>query len=145
MATNAGPYIAAGIARGDGPRAALRDARAAGLKVNDGRWYREYKRETMRVALKGGTQPQPLNRRPPLGKDWKTTRARGYITNVTIVHQDQVTGAIGTAIVSVRSSKPISRGNAIKQAIDKWADPQRKYPSKVLGGFVTSQFRMVPQ
>lgn len=145
MPTSTATYIAQGLASGLGPRAALREARSNGLRVQDSRWYREYALARNRQALRYQEHDKPLNRKPEKidGIWWIKNPAKvGFVYLVTIIHQDRETGATNTSYVSVKTKKLISRQKAIRLAIAKWADPNQKYPSRVLGAFVHGVYQL---
>lgn len=92
---------------------------------------------------------QPLNRLPSPDQVGIATRprARGYLYNVEIAVHDPTTQEVGFHAWGVRSNKLISLGNALRMAVDSWAESQqtgRGTPEgRALGGFVSSVLQLV--
>lgn len=146
MAANPAPYVAEALAHGLGPTAGLRQARADGLRINDGNWFRAYHRGQLDASLHARTIPRPLNRLPKVDGRWKTTASgrKGYAYRVAGLVKDRRTGAEDVIIVTVTSRKLISRGAAIRLALGKFEDPQKKYPRDLIAAFVVQVFEMRP-
>lgn len=146
MAANLQPYIAEGLSAGLGPRAALREARAKGLRTNDTRWYREYGREKLRLATQAGTHSRHWNQLFPIvGAEWESKRFRGYGYRVKAIMVDDVTGATKETWVTVITKKRRSEGWIIREAMKRFQDPLKRYPSRVVIAFVMSGHRIAPK
>lgn len=139
------PYIAEGLGSGLGPRAALRSARAQGLRTNDTRWYREYNRAKLSLAATAGVIPRDWNKLYPITGKWETKRYRGYGYRVKVLLVDDKTGASKETWVTVISRRQRSEGWVIREALRRFKDPLKRYPSRVIVAFVMKGYRMEPK
>lgn len=140
-------YINSGIRQGLGPRAALREARAAGLTVSDHRWYKEYGVSRARVDSRLQAPTKRLDRVEPATGRWTVKgkpRSR-FAYRVKALMRDRVTGATKVEWATVKSKRPMSRGRAIRQAMARFMDPDEKYPAELMGAMVVKGYEIVPE
>lgn len=140
------PWVQRALREGLGPTAALRVARAGGLRIQDSVWFKTYGSERNNIALQTQAHDLPLNRRPvadEIGK-WDTVTRSGFAYRIKALLQDRETGALKTAMITYTSPNLISRGRAIQAGIEAFQDPEEKYPSNLVGAFTAGVFEMVP-
>lgn len=92
-----------------------------------------------------GVVDGPWNRAAPINGTIKTKRRAGYMYKVKGILKDRQSGAQKEMFATVISKRPLSRGNAVRQATAKFQDPNRRYPADLIAAFVLSAYRMVPQ
>lgn len=140
------PFVERALREGIGPTASLRAAREGGLRIQDSTWFRVYGQERNNRAIQAKSIATPLNRRPTVDEigQWDTVRRKGYAYRVVGLLQDRETGATKTAIVTTITPNLISRGRAIRQAMDSFQDPDEKYPGVLLAAFTAGVFEMIP-
>ena len=151
------PFSAAQIAIREGANAtdALRAFRAAGGSVRTQTWYRLYGQAQLEGAMSGREASAGLAR-VPVSNEIQTRsvpRATGYMQRVTVFGRtDQ--GDIVTREVSLRSSRLVSRANAVAKALalvqQGMTDPESRdrYPLRalLLGTYTgTVGFEPVPE
>jgi hypothetical protein len=76
--------------------------------------------------------------------DWPTRKATGIRQNVTLVYRDNITGTIKVTRFSTKNESPVTRENAMAQAINAYADHAERYGQTLIGAVHTGTFNFVP-
>ena len=136
-------------AAGHTPTSAMRLLRDQGHSFSDQTFRRVWAETIDHLAKVESVSNAPLNRLPTPDQIGVATRprARGYLYNVEIAVHDAETGEVAFHAWGVRTKKLISIGNALRMAVDSWAESQqtgRGTPEgRALGGFVSNVLNLV--
>lgn len=136
----------AGAARGMSGQAVLTELREAGLGVRRQQFYRLW--GTARtIAAEAGLEPtRPLNETPDLGKipPVATKGAEGYLQTVRLVYREAVTGNQRVVFHNSKSDQPMTRQEAIDQAIAAYEGHSEEYDTTLIAAVHTSAIHLVP-
>lgn len=131
-------------------RQGLRDARAAGLKVQDSTWFRMVGQVRTQLAAQVDEVTKPLNRRPLEHEVQKYThrKATGYMQYIDVFVKDKETGLVKIRPYGIKTKSLLSRGNIISKglaAFQKSINEQpEEYEETVLGAVYISTYQFVP-
>lgn len=89
---------------------------------------------------------QPLSRKPDISNlpAFPTKNATGIMQTVTILYRNRTTGIIDKVFYRVTSPKGVSRGKAIKQAIEAYAGQADRYNQDLIGAVHSSAYVLTP-
>lgn len=136
----------AGASRGMSGQAVLNELREAGLGVRRQQFYRLW--GTARaVAAEAGLEPtRPLDQAPDLSEmpPVATRAAEGYLHTVRLVYREAETGNQRVVFHSTKSDTPLTRQEAIDQAIAAYEGHSEEYDTTLIAAVHTSAIHLVP-
>jgi hypothetical protein len=75
---------------------------------------------------------------------WATKRATGFAQTVTLAYRDNTTGHISQVWWRQTYETPVTRQQAINEAIDAYSDNAENYDQTLIGAAHTSTYRYTP-
>lgn len=75
---------------------------------------------------------------------WPSRRATGVVQRVTLTYRDRTTGQIKQTYWATTNTDPLTRENAIAEAIDAYSEHAESYEQDLIGAVHTSAYRLVP-
>ncbi len=75
---------------------------------------------------------------------WATKRATGFAQTVTLAYRDRTTGHISQTWWRTTYETPVTRQQAINEAIAAYGDAAANYDQELIGAAHTSTYRYVP-
>lgn len=142
-------YIPSLVKQGHTATSALNYLRENGQSIADKTFYRLWGETVDHLSKSEAFVDTPLNRRPSVDQIGIATRprARGYLYNVEIAVHNPDTGEVAFHSWGVRSKKLISVGNALSQAVNSWAESQKRGrgtpEGRALGGVLSGVLKLV--
>jgi hypothetical protein len=129
-----------------GANAFYREIRALGMGARRTEVLQIYKTAVSIVARAGDEAFRDITRAPSGGEisPWPTKRATGIRQTVTLVYRDNTTGTIKRTFYSTVSGVPLTRENAMSQAINAYAPHAENYDQTLIGAVHTGAFNFVP-
>lgn len=99
------------------------------------------------IAAEAGLEPtRPLDQAPELANipPVATNAAEGYLHTVRLVYKERVTGNQRVVYHSTKSDTPLTRQEAIDEAIDAYQAHSEEYETDLIAAVHTSVIHLVP-
>lgn len=116
------------------------------LGMRTQQFYRLWGMARAAVAEAGQEPTRPLDQKPTLAESppIPTNNKAGYIQTVRLIYRERVTGNLRTVYHSTVGDQPITRAQAIANAIDAYAAHSEEYETDLVAAFHSSSRRLVP-
>lgn len=75
---------------------------------------------------------------------WPTKKATGFAQTVQLVYRDRTTGSLAKTYWRTANPQPITREQAMAQAISAYADHADEYNQDLIGAVHTSTYQNIP-
>ena len=130
---------------------ALAHLREQGHRIRTQTFYRLWGETADAAARSSLNQAAPLNRRPTSEEitPFTAPRARGFLYTIDIAVRDRLTGEVFMTPSGYRSDRLVSRGRALRGAIEAARDAQEinreSFGGEILGGTITQVREFVPE
>ena len=120
--------------------------RVQGLAPRRSEAYALYKYAVSLVTNAPNEIGQPLSRRPDISNlpPYPTSKATGIMQTVTLIYRDKTTGAFNQVHYRVTSETGITRGAAVKKAIEAYSGQAEHYNQDLVTAVHSSAYRMTP-
>lgn len=124
----------------------LREVQSLGMGVRRAEGLQLF-RIAKDAVIKGQDEPtRPLGAVPTADEigQWATKNATGFAHTVTLAYRDRTTGHIAQVWWRQTYETPVTRQQAVNEAIDAYSDNASDYDQELIGAAHTSTYRYVP-
>jgi hypothetical protein len=124
----------------------LTEMREAGLGMRTQEFYRSWGAAREIAAGTGQEPTRPVGDVPAPAEisPIATNGPAGFLQTVTLVYKERVTGNRRVVYHSTKSDLPVTREQAINNAISAYEGHSEEYQTDLLGAFHTSTIQLVP-
>lgn len=146
VSTPARLAIARALSNGQTATSALHDFRAAGGRMRTQTFYRLYGQAQVEGIHRYEEASRPLNRTPDYSEIQQMTvrRGGGFLHKVVVMTRD-ASGQIISRTLNITRRTPMTRGAAIRRAMEIVSDNKDSYGLDPVAAFHTGVFEMVKE